>query len=424
MIENQFKIKGFIVWFVCAVFFMYEFLLRTVIGTFQHHLMTDLHLTSFQFSLLSTTIFLLIYGFMQIPVGIIVENIGLKRSLFFASVVCGFAALAFSYTHGFHLALLYRMLMGLGASFGFICLLMSVTDWMPRRYSAIFIGLSQFIGTMGPMGAAGPLASLSESGGVTWRAIFFGLGVIGMIIAVLVLLFVENNQHESGKYIVLAKPEKILLSLKRLFSRFQPWVIAISATCIYFSIEYLTENEGRIFLHLKGISLQSASNMLTISWIGFAVGCPLVGFLSDFYERRKSIISGCSFIGLLAICVVVFNSDKFLLQLAFFFLGIGASGISVSYAITAEQFKPQFVAVGFGLTNAVIMSISAINAPLLGVLLDHVAAGGQATVQNYQHVFYTLIGIGGVGVIASLFFIKETFCKSAVDFTVLKPKRN
>jgi MFS family permease len=422
MIENKFKIKGFIVWFVCAVFFMYEFLLRTVIGTFQHHLMADLNITSFQFSLLSTTIFLLIYGLMQIPVGIIVENIGLKKSLFFAAVLCGLAALSFSYAHGFRFALLCRMLMGLGASFGFICLLMSVKDWMPHRYSAIFIGLSQFIGTLGPMGAAGPLSSLSESGGVTWRMIFFSLGIIGIIISVLVLLFVENNQHESGKYIVLAKPEKISVSLRRLFTRSQPWIIAVSATCIYFAIEYLTENEGRIFLTLKGISPQSASNMLTISWVGFAIGCPLVGLISDFYERRKSIISGCSIIALVAICMVVFINDKLLLQLGFFLLGIGASGISIGYAITAEQFKPQFVAVGFGLTNAVIMSISAINAPLLGVLLDHLASGSQATLQNYQHVFYSLIGIGIIGVIASVFFIKETFCKSLVDFTFLKTK--
>ncbi|MCH9616896.1 MAG: hypothetical protein SP4CHLAM5_03960 [Chlamydiia bacterium] len=422
MVENKFKIKGFIVWFICAIFFMYEFMLRTVVGTFQHHLMDDLHITSFEFSLLSTTIFLLIYGLMQIPVGIIVENFGLKKSLFFAAALCGLSAFAFSYAHGFRFAFLCRMLMGFGASFGFICLLMSVTDWMPRRYSAIFIGLSQFIGTLGPMGAAGPLSSLSEIGGITWRMIFFSLGIIGMVISILVFLFVENNQHESGKYIVLAKHEKVTVSLKRLFTRFQPWVIAISATCIYFSIEYLTENEGRIFLTLKGISPQSASNMLTISWIGFAAGCPLVGLISDFYERRKSVICGCSIIALVAITIVVFINDKLLLQVGFFLLGIGASGISALYAITAEQFKPQFIAVGFGLTNAVIMSISAINAPLLGIFLDHLTESGIATLGNYQHVFYTLIGIGVIGVIFSVFFIKETFCKSVVDFTFLNRK--
>ncbi|WP_367608019.1 hypothetical protein [Legionella sp. W05-934-2] len=42
-------------------------------------------------------------------------------------------------------------------SFGFICLLISVYDWLPRKNAALFIGLSQFIGTMGPMLAAGPL---------------------------------------------------------------------------------------------------------------------------------------------------------------------------------------------------------------------------------------------------------------------------
>ncbi|MCH9621651.1 MAG: Hexuronate transporter [Chlamydiia bacterium] len=420
MIENQFKIKGFIVWFVCALFFMYEFLLRTVIGTFQYSLMQDLHLNSVQFSLISTTVFLIIYGVMQIPVGIIVENFGLKRTLFVAALICGSAAFSFSYSQGFIWALTCRMLMGLGASFGFICLLMSVTDWMPHRYSALFIGLSQFIGTLGPMIAAGPLEGLSRSSNVTWQIIFFILGIIGIAIAILVLAFVENNQHCSGKYIVLEKPEKILASLKKLFFRTQPWIIAIASTGIYFSIEYLSENEGRIFLTLKGLSLQSASNILTISWIGYAIGCPLVGIISDYYERRKSVLYSTSLVTLFAICMIIFLETKILLQLGFFLLGLGASGISIGFAITAEQYKPQFIAVGFGLTNAVIMSVSAINAPVIGLVLDHLSSGSTSSLIHYTHTFYILIAIAAIGFLTALFFVKETFCKSAVDFTFLK----
>lgn len=77
--ENTFSTKGFLVWGLCAFFFVYEFSLRTIMGSYQSPLMHDLKLSAVQFSLLSTSIFLVIYGFMQIPVGIIANRIGLKK---------------------------------------------------------------------------------------------------------------------------------------------------------------------------------------------------------------------------------------------------------------------------------------------------------------------------------------------------------
>lgn len=82
-VENKINLKGLLVWLICALFFMYEFLLRTVVGTFQVQLMNDLNLTPMTFSLLSTTGYLAIYGVMQIPVGIIAARFGLKKDIIY-----------------------------------------------------------------------------------------------------------------------------------------------------------------------------------------------------------------------------------------------------------------------------------------------------------------------------------------------------
>lgn len=420
MSENKLQAKGFLVWGICALFFLYEFLLRTVIGTYQHPLMSDLGLTSFQFSILSTTIFLLVYGSMQIPVGLIVDNIGLKKSLLIGCVCCTISSIGFAHADSYAVALSYRMLMGFGASFGFICMLISVHDWMPHKYSAIFIGLSQFIGTLGPMIAAGPLESLSETTGVSWRLIFTLLGLMGFVIIVLIFFFAENNNQKAGNFLILYKSEKLSTSILRLFTRIQPWYIAILSTCLYFTIEYLSENEGRSFLALKGISPNHAGYMITTAWIGYAIGCPLFGFLSDMLERRKVVLNFCSILALLSITTLLYSPNKVHMQIAFFMLGLSASGQSVGFATVAEQFKKQFVAVGFGLNNAMIMIISAINAPVIGYLLDYTRNGAPVSLDNYLSVFNILIFIAALAIIMSIFFVKETHCKSLVDFTVLK----
>lgn len=423
MVDNQLQAKGFLVWGICALFFLYEFFLRTVVGTYQHPVMQDLELTSFQFSLLSTTIFLFIYGVMQLPAGFIVDRIGLKKSLLIGAVCCAVSAFAFANVYNYPLAVLCRMLMGFGAAFGFICLLISVNDWMPHKYRAIFIGLSQFIGTLGPMAAAGPLESISESAEINWRFMFLCLGCIGVVIAALVLFFVKNNHEKAGKYIVLSPPKGVKVSFLRLFSSTQPWYIAILSASLYFTVEYLSENEARAFLALKGISSQAAAYMITIAWVGYAIGCPLWGALADFFERKKIIMKFCAVLGLVAILMVIYlPGHKLLLQFAFLLLGLSASGQSVGFAVMAEQFKKQFVALGFGLNNAMITTTAAINAPVIGFFLDQKRETGLLSLQEYLSVFNSLIAISIIAVVISAFFIKETYSKSQAGFTILQSK--
>ncbi len=424
MCNNQLKIKGFLVWGICALFYLYEFFLRTVMGTYQHSLMHDLDLTSLQFSLLSTTLFLFIYGVMQIPVGIIIDNIGLKKSLLIAAICCTIASIGFSYSQSYVIALVYRMLMGFGASFGFICLLISVHDWMPHKYNAAFIGLSQFIGTLGPMLAAGPLDSISGSTGINWRFVFLCLGIFGVILTILIFFFVENNKEDTGKYVILHRPEKVSTSILKLFSKIQPWYIALISTCLYFAIEYLSENEGRTFLELKGISINSSSYIITIAWIGFAIGCPLLGLLSDILKRRKAIIQLSAILGLIATLMIVYMQNKLYIQVAFFLLGVSAGGQIIGFATMAEQVEKRFIAVGLGLNNAMIIGFISINAPLIGFFLDHTTKKTYDPLNAYMLVFNILIIISACAVIFSVFFLKETFCKSTVHFTFLTPKKD
>ncbi len=78
--NNRLSFLAITIWLTCAVFFMYEFLLRTILGTFEHQIISDLDLSILTFSILSSTAYQLTYGIMQIPVGIITDKLGLKKS--------------------------------------------------------------------------------------------------------------------------------------------------------------------------------------------------------------------------------------------------------------------------------------------------------------------------------------------------------
>lgn len=385
-------------------------------------MMVDLDLTSLQFSFVSTTVFFVIFGLMQVPAGLIIDKLGLKRSLFFACLVCTLSSTGFAFAESFYVAVVYRFFMGLGSAFAFLGLLISVHDWMPHRYSAIFIGLSQFIGTLGPMLAAGPLDAMVQEGAVDWHLVFIILGFVGAGLCVLILLFVQNRVRQSGEYTILRRPEKWTVALSRLFQRGQPWVIAFLSASLYFSIEYLSENEGRAFMSLKGMDMASAGYMLTLAWLAYAIACPGLGLLSDGWSRRKPPMVLCAFLGFFSMLSILYLPGQAHMPIAFFCLGISAAGQSIGFATMAEQFKPQFVAVGFGLCNGMITILSAVNAPVIGYLLDQRSEGGRHVLLDYQIVLSILAVTGLASVILSVFFLKETFCKSSVDSTPLQPR--
>ncbi len=412
--ENKITFRGLAVWSVCAVFFMYEFLLRTVLGTFQLPITADLQLSPINFAILSSTAYQLAYGAMQMPVGIITDRFGLKKTLLFAVIFCAAANLGFTLTHQFGTAVFFRVMMGFGSSFGFVCLLIAVYDWLPRKNAALFIGLSQFIGTLGPMLAAGPLNMLAEANIVNWREVFLGLGLLGAVIAFLVLLIVDNNREGTGKFIILSRPDKRITDhLKKLVREPQIWYIAIFSSCVYFSIEYLSENEGIRFLQLKGLSSSFSSYMITLSWLGYAIGCPLLGFISDFTQKRKPVMVASILVAIVAlISIIYFPLTHFTAIVSFVLLGIGASGQSVGFAIMAEQCRDEYLALGLGFNNGMMMLFAAINAPFIGFILSHfLEVDGVASITDYKLAFIVLFVLLVTGFLFVTFAISETFCK-------------
>lgn len=421
---NTTKLKGFVIWFVCAIFFTYEFLLRTVLGTFQHPVTYDLHLTTVSFAILSSTAYQLVYAFMQIPVAIIIQRTGLKRALLMAAVICSLGVILFSFSSGFYSAFVYRLLIGFGASFGFLCLLISVYEWLPQSKAAFYIGLSQFIGTLGPMLAAGPLDSLISESHLSWRVIHRYLGGIGVCLIIPIYFFVENNREFVSTFRILKRKQSVFKTLGTILTQTQPWVIAIFSGAMYFAIEYFSENAGKVYLHLNGYSNSFPAYLISLAWLVYALSCPLQGYISDRMGRRKPLMTFSAIAGILSILLIIyFPVNRYYLYLAFICLGIASSGQSIGFAIIAEQVNKQNISIALGLNNAVIGLMVAFNAPLIGALLLWLNQTQGDLIYHYQLAFIVLIVLLLVALFITLFIMKETFCKSLKDPYTLTVKR-
>lgn len=427
--DDSLKISalGLFIWLLVATFFLYEFFLRTFVGSLSHQIIPALHLNVETFAIIGSAYYLA-YGIMQVPVGILTDKFGVKKLIIFAVLICAGATFLFAHSHGFMLAFLSRILMGFGSSFAFVCLLVTAMNWFPQKNFAFFVGASQFIGTMGPVLAGGPLVSFISTSHLSWRTALDIVSLFGVGLAVIFLLFMKNKSKTNKNTLVYIKRKSSLTqSLKHLLSSKQVWLIAIYSGTSYAAVALLGAIWGTAFLQTRGLSQTYAAYMVSLAWIGYAVGCPLVGALSDAIKRRKSSLVLCSLLGVFVTSGIIFLKfhHDWVYGILFFLLGIAGSGQNIGFATISEQASPENRASALGLNNAALIFFDSVLPPLVGFFI-YASAGQAASHQikllmpeNFMLGFSLMPILYAVGMLIALFFIKETYCKPQKEIIII-----
>lgn len=415
--------RGYSIWGVAVLFFIFEFILRTVVGTFEHPITYQLELNAVQFSVISSSAFLAIYALMQMPAGWLLDRIGLRIALVSASLFCALACVLFASAHTFEFSFIARMLMGFGASFGFLCVLSAICEYLPDNRRASLIGFSQFLGTLGPMLAAGPLAALASGGSDdVWRTVFCLFGALSVGIAILAYFVIRSPEQISTKmrFVKLSVPTPVSQSLFRLVRGRQNWLIALYCAGTYSILEYLSENGGRLFLSLKGASDTDAGFLISLGWLTYGLSAPCLGMLSDRLMNRKSVLVGAGLVGVLGIMLFNWASSLPGMALGCLALGVGAAGQTIGFVMMAENCQKGYLGFGLSFNNMFLSLGVAINAPLVGLFFSHARAErGVLALSDYQTGFTLLVLISAASVLLAMLGIRETFGKSQHHPTVL-----
>ena len=423
---HKFSPLGIIAWLIGALFFLYEFFLRTFLGSLAQQIIPELHLSPSQFALLAS-VFYVAYGLMQVPAGAIVDRFGSRLSVSVAALICGLSALLFSYAGSFGVALIARFFMGFGGGFAFICVLIITMQWFPERYLGLFVGLGQFIGTMGAICAGGPLAAAVVAYPISWRHVFVDIAWVGFLLAILAILLIRQRSSQSDLIRILSlSRDNTFNKIKLLFQSHQAWWVAVYSAFVFLSTAMLGAVWGASYLQSLGFSQQSATTIVSFAWLGFALGCPGLGALSDYMHRRKLIMLICSFVGLVCSILIVYIqfSYAWIYSLLFFLMGFFASGQSIGFAIITELVPPESKSVAMGLNSAFITLLAAVLPVVIGVVIQHVAGVHVSDIAHYtRHDFLVAFSIlpvlYGLSFLIGVFLIDETFCRSKMAMVVL-----
>ena len=404
---------GLSIWCLAAIFFLYEFFLRGLLGTLSEPLMTELHLSAATFGVLGAAYYIA-YGCMQIPVGILADKISSRWLMTMATLLCAMATFWFARADNFMSVFCSRFLTGIGSSFAFICLLMITIHWFPKKYFAFFVGIAQFIGTLGPMLAAGPLMAFLLTSHQYWRVSMIPIAIFGVILSVLIFVVVRDN-FSHKRTIHAKRMAGDNTHLFRLAANKQVWCIALFSGANYAPMAILGITWGTAFLQTRGLTAASSANILSIAWLGYAIFCPLLGVISDISQRRKPILIICSMIGLLATATITYLATTSVVIYAglFFSVGFAAAGQNIGFAIISEQINPKDSAVTLGLNNTMISVFDALVTMAVGYLISLAAshAAIPLTPQGFIYGFTLLPLLYSVSLFIAIYGIKETYCQ-------------
>jgi MFS family permease len=405
-------------WTICllgAAFYCYEYLLRIAPAVMVPQLQAAFQLNATSFGSL-IALYYLIYTPIQTVVGLTHDLYGPKRVLTCAVFICLLGSLLFGLSHSAHIAALGRLLMGFGSAFAFVGALKLAATWLPSNRFALFAGSITALAMLGGMFGNILMSTLVAT--VSWQETYFWGAGIGALLMVLIWFVVKDQPNHLKSYSGKARLSyrDTFRGLRIIFKSPQMWIAGVIACALYLSLSAFAELWGNDFVEKAyGFPTLEATKINSMIFMGWLVGSPLMGLLSDKLKRRRSPLIISSFVALLvSILMLSYHHYSFYTAcLLLFLLGFFCSAENICFALGRENAPRELAGTAVAFVNLVVMMGGLISQPLIGKLLDHNWSGEMlhgARVYSAQDFKMAML-ILPIGVFLALifsFFLRET----------------
>jgi MFS family permease len=391
-------------WLLTAIYYFYQYALRSASGVMMPELSIAFHISALGVASIAGVFY---YGYspFSLVAGAAMDRFGARRLLPGAAVAAGVGALLFA-TGNPLLAGAGRFLQGAAGVFGLVGAIYIATKSFAPSRAATLIGVTQMFGMAG--GAAGLFVVGPMIGhGLRWDVFWIAMGGTGLVIAVLLFFLLPKDAPKNPKGswfdsaasafgIVFRNPQSILCGLIAGLI-FMPTTIFD----LTWGVQYLQEGHD---LEFGAAVVRSAA--VPIGWI---IGCPLLGLLSDRIGKRKPVILGGSAVLFVCLAWILYGrTDVFPPYVIGLIAGIASGAAMLLYTVIKEVNPPQLGGTATGVVNFLNFTLSALLAPVFAWVLERVSGdAGQRELQHYQTTFVPLLFGVGIAMLLTL-LLKET----------------
>ena len=393
-------------WLLVAVYYFYQYALRSAPSVMMPELTNAFGVNALG---VSAIVGMFYYGYspFSLVAGTSIDRFGAKRVIPIGAAVVGIGALLFS-TGNATVANIGRFLQGAGGAFALIGAVYLITKNFPASVAASLIGATQMFGMAG--GSAGQfLVGPIIKSGVSWDQFWLYAGCLGLIISGVLLVLLPKETPKAATRGSEAF-SALLRSLGKVFRNPQSLLCGFISGLLFIPTTILGMTWGVRFLQeARGREFEAAVTLAASIPIGWMIGCPLLGFISDRLGRRKPVIFGGALMLLAVVTWVLFGNPEILRgHTVGILMGIASGAAMLPYTVIKEANPPELGGTATGVINFINFTFSALLGPVFGARLVEFPEGDTSlALAHYQAGFKPLL----YGIIVALIltvFLKET----------------
>jgi len=393
-------------WLLVAAYYFYQYALRSAPSVMMPQLTEAFGVNALG---VSAIVGMFYYGYspFSLVAGTSLDRFGAKRVIPIGAAVVGIGAILFG-TGNVAAANIGRFLQGAGGAFALIGAAYLITKNFPASVGASLIGATQMFGMAG--GSAGQfLVGPIIKNGVSWDRFWIYAGCLGLIISIVLLVLLPRETPKpattgSGAFATLIR------SLGKVFRNPQSYLCGFISGLLFIPTTILGMTWGVRFLQeARGREFEAAVTLAATVPLGWMIGCPLLGFISDRLGRRKPVIFGGTIMLLAVVTWVLFGNPEILRgHTVGILMGIASGAAMLPYTVIKEVNPPELGGTATGVVNFINFTFSALLGPVFGARLVEMPEGDTSlALAHYQAGFKPLL----YGIAAALiltFFLRET----------------
>lgn len=413
----QATLRGWLIWFVAALFYLYEFFVRVAPSTMEPELQTAFHLTAAALGA-AMGMYYTVYAPMQLLAGSLLDRLGARHVLAPAALIVALGCFLEVLGHSPLILTAARFLQGFGSAFAFVGTMYLAAEWFPRSMLALLSGLTTSLGMTGAIIGNSGIARLVED--VGWHPALLAAGVLGLFVTVLIFLVVPRESRARQARAATAEMPRgpgVRQSLRIVFSNPQSWYAGIAGTALYMPLSVLGALWGEEYLSaVSGEDKVAAAGAVSMLYIGWLVGGPIAGLISDSVGIRRNLLLGAGVLTLLTTLVVVLVprldlTGSYVLMLI---LGLASCSQVVCFVTAVEHNPPEVAGTAIAATNMLIMLLGGAGEWAFGMILDLSAAGPAPYPEAaYRRAILLLPAMAALGTLAA-FLLRESYRRAEI----------